>query len=139
MQISASSTLTVYHDGQFWVGLVEHIEDGKLGVARIIFGAEPSDEEILQFVVRRWEKITFCGDEEPEAPKLAKNPKRRMRDAAKALKKPAMGTKAQQALAEQRKAFKREGAQVRKTTREEEKQARFERRAEKRKRKHRGH
>ena len=25
MQISVSSTLTVYHDGQFWVGLAEHV------------------------------------------------------------------------------------------------------------------
>ncbi len=50
MQISVSSTLTVYHDGQFWVGLAEHVEDDRYGVVRIIFGAEPSDEEILQFV-----------------------------------------------------------------------------------------
>lgn len=24
MQISVSSTLTLYHDGQFWIGVVEH-------------------------------------------------------------------------------------------------------------------
>ena len=40
MQISVSSTLTVYHDGQFWVGLAEHVEDGRYGAARIVFGAE---------------------------------------------------------------------------------------------------
>ena len=34
MQISVSSTLTVYHDGQFWVGLAEHVEDGRYGAAR---------------------------------------------------------------------------------------------------------
>ena len=50
MQISVSSTLTVYHDGQFWVGLAEHVEGGRYGVARIVFGAEPPDEEILRFV-----------------------------------------------------------------------------------------
>ena len=44
MQISVSSTLTVYHDGQFWVGLAEHVEGGRYGVTRIVFGAEPSDE-----------------------------------------------------------------------------------------------
>ena len=32
MQISVSSTLTVYHDGQFWVGLAEHVEGGRYGV-----------------------------------------------------------------------------------------------------------
>ena len=47
MQISVASALTVYHDGQFWVGLAEHVEGGRYGAARIVFGAEPSDEEIL--------------------------------------------------------------------------------------------
>ena len=57
MQISVSSTLTVYHDGQFWVGLAEHVEDGRHGIARIVFGAEPSDEEILRFVTSKWAKL----------------------------------------------------------------------------------
>ena len=45
MQISVSSTLTVYHDGQFWVGLAEHVEDGRYGAARIVFGAAPPDAQ----------------------------------------------------------------------------------------------
>lgn len=139
MQISVSSTLTVYHDGQFWVGLAEHVEGGRYGAARIVFGAEPSDEEILQFVVDKWEKIPFFGDDPAEASKPAKNPKRRAREAAKALKQPAMSTKAQQALAEQREALKRESAHARSQRRADEAEARFERRKLKRKRKHRGH
>ena len=83
MQISVSSTLTVYHDGQFWVGLAEHVQDGRYGVARIVFGAEPSDEEILQFVVGKWEKLSFFGGEPTEASKPARNPKRRARGAAR--------------------------------------------------------
>lgn len=93
MQISVSSTLTVYHDGQFWVGLAEHVEGGRYGVARIVFGAEPSDEEILRFVVNKWTKLAFFGDEATETSKPAKNPKRRAREAAKALKRPAVSTK----------------------------------------------
>lgn len=139
MQISVSSTLTIYHDGQFWVGLAERVEGGRLGVARIVFGAEPSDEEILQFVVWRWEKLPFFEGDAQGAPKLAKNPKRRMREAAKALKKSAMSTKAQQALSEQREAAKAESAQTRRQRKQQEKQSRFEQRAAKRKRKHRGH
>lgn len=139
MQISVSSTLTLYHDGQFWVGIVEHSEDGKLGVARVVFGAEPSDEEVLRFIVQGWKRLSFFGSEESSASKLAKNPKRRMRDAAKALKRPAISTKSQQALANQREALKQESAKARKARREEEKQARFEQRTEKRKQKHRGH
>ena len=139
MQISVSSTLTVYHDGQFWVGLVEHVEGGRYGVSRIVFGAEPSNEEILLFVVSKWAKLSFFGHDPAEASKPAKNPKRRAREAAKALKQPAMGTKAQQALAAQREAMKRGSAQARRQRHVEKADARFEQRKLKRKRKHRGH
>ena len=139
MQISASSTLTVYHDGQFWVGLAKHVEDGRYGVARIVFGTEPSDEEILQFVVGKWEKLAFFGNDPSEASKPAKDPKRRAREAAKALRQPATGTKAQQALANQRETMMRESAQARSQRRADEAEARFEQRKLKRKQKHRGH
>ena len=139
MQISVSSTLTVYHDGQFWVGLAEHVEDGRYGAARIVFGAEPSDEEILQFVVSKWEKISFFGDEPAETRKPARNPKRRAREAAKALKQPAMSTKAQQAFANQRETMKLESAQARSQRRADEAKVRFGQRTLKRKQKHRGH
>ena len=139
MQISVSSTLTVYHDGQFWVGLAEHVEDERYGVARIVFGAEPNDEEILRFVVSEWEKLSFFGGEPAEVSKPAKNPKRRAREAAKALKQPAMSAKAQQALANQRETMKRESARARSRRRADEAEARFEQRTLKRKQKHRGH
>lgn len=108
MQISVSSALTVYHDGQFWVGLAEHVEGGRHGAARIVFGAEPSDEEILRFVVSKWAKLSFFGG-----------------DPAKA-NEPAMSTKAQQALAEQRETMKRESARTRSQRRADEAEARFE-------------
>lgn len=139
MQISVSSILTVYHDGQFWVGLAEHVKDGRYGVARIVFGGEPSNEEILQFVTSEWEKLSFFGDKVTETSKPAKNPKRRAREAAKALKQPAMSTKAQQALVAQREAMKQESAHARSRHRAEEADARYEQRKLKRKQKHRGH
>lgn len=139
MQISVSSTLTVYHDGQFWVGLAEHVEDGRYGVARIVFGAEPSDEEILQFVVGKWEKLAFFGDGPAEESKPAKNPKRRAREVSKTLKQPAMGTKAQQALASQRETMKQKSVRARSQRRADEAEARFEQRKLRRKQKHRGH
>lgn len=139
MQISVSSTLTVYHDGQFWVGLAEHVEGGRYGVARIVFGAEPSNEEILQFVTSKWAKFAFFGDEATETSKPAKNPKRRAREVSKALKQPAMGTKAQQALASQRETMKRKSVRARSQRRADEAEARFEQRKLRRKQKHRGH
>lgn len=139
MQISVSSTLTVYHDGQFWVGLAEHVEDGRYGVARIVFGAEPSNEEILHFITGKWTKLSFFGDDVTETSRPVKNPKRRAREAAKALKRPAVSTKAQQALANQHETMKRESAQARSRRRVEKADARYEQRKLKRKQKHRGH
>ena len=139
MQISVSSTLTVYHDGQFWVGLAEHVEDGRYGAARIVFGAEPSNEETLRFVVSEWETLAFFGGKPAEASKPAKNPKRRAREAAKTLKRPAVSTKAQQALAAQREAMEQESAQAKSQRHADEAEARFEQRKLKRKQKHRGH
>ncbi len=72
-QVSVSSTLTVYHDGQFWVGLAEHVEDGRYGAARIVFGEEPSNEEILRFVASKWAKLSFFGGD----PAKANEPARR--------------------------------------------------------------
>ena len=119
--------------------MAEHVEDGRYGAARIVFGAEPSNEEILRFVVSKWAKLSFFCHGPAEASKPAKNPKRRAREAAKALKQPAMSTKAQQALANQRETMKRKSAQARSQRRADEAEARFEQRKLKRKQKHRGH
>ena len=39
--------LTVYFEEPFWVGIFERIEDGKLSVAKVTFGAEPKDVLII--------------------------------------------------------------------------------------------
>ena len=139
MQISVSSTLTVYHDGQFWVGIVEHVEDGRLSACRIVFGAEPSDEEILQLVVRKWESLQLLGEADAAPLKIAKNPKRRLREAARELSRRPVSTKSQQALSEARESQKIENRARRSQAKREESEARFERRQQKKKQKRKGH
>ena len=138
-KIRVSSTLTVYHDGQFWVGAFERIENGGLSACRIVFGAEPSNEEIQELICDQWNLLRFT---EPvrgaEAPKVAANPKRRQREAARELRQKGPSTKAQQALAEEREALAKERKSDAREHREQEKQLRFEQRREKRKQKHRG-
>ncbi|MEI4525619.1 YjdF family protein [Priestia megaterium] len=46
-------SLTIYHDGQFWVGIIEVVEGGKLKAFRYVFGTEPKDTEILDFIYDR--------------------------------------------------------------------------------------
>ncbi|RHB19705.1 DUF2992 family protein [Collinsella sp. AM40-7AC] len=101
----------------------------------MVFGAELSDEEILQFATSKWAQLAFFGDEPAETRNLAKSPKCPAREASKALKHPAMGAKAQQALARQRETMKRESAHTRSQRRADEAEVRFEQR----KLKHRGH
>ena len=138
-EIRVSSALTVYHDGQFWVGTFERIEDDRLSACRIVFGAEPSNEEIQELICKRWNRLRFT---EPvggvEAPKVAVNPKRRQREAAREMKQRGPSTKAQQALAEEREAMAQERKADARERREQAKQQRFEQRQEKRKQKHRG-
>lgn len=106
-KVSVSSTLTVFHDGRFWVGVIERNESGRLAVSKTLFGAEPSNEEILRFVVEKWQDLDFS---EPivdsELSKEAANPKRRMREASKAVRRCGVSSKAQQALSEERESRK---------------------------------
>ena len=102
-KVSVSSTLTVFHDGQFWMGVVERNESGRLAVSKTLFGAEPSNEEILRFVVEKWQDLDFSEPiADSELPKETVNPKRRMREASKAVRRCGVSTKAQQALSQER-------------------------------------
>lgn len=93
--------LTVYFDGQFWIGLVESTDADRLRAARHIFGAEPSDIEVFNFVLNDMMSVaaraTVAVEVEPVV-KVVHNPKRAAREAAKIMRQPAVSTKAQAAL-----------------------------------------
>lgn len=136
-----SSTLTVYHDGQFWVGVVEHVENGMLSVARLVFGAEPSNEEVYTWVLERWTSLRLSAEAEPVGPRVGRlpgNPKRRAREAAKAMRQHGSSTASQLALARERERLKGDARSERTVRRQDEARARWEERREKRRRKHRG-
>lgn len=42
--------LTVYRDGAFWVGVAEEVTDGRYKACRHVFGTEPHDAEVLEFI-----------------------------------------------------------------------------------------
>ncbi|MCI2422056.1 YjdF family protein [Saccharopolyspora sp. K220] len=44
-----SGVFTLFHDGQFWVGIYEIHEDGHVCAARHVFGAEPTNAELAEF------------------------------------------------------------------------------------------
>lgn len=138
-KIRVSSTLTVYYDGQFWVGMFECVEEGRLSVCRVVFGAEPSNEEIQELICKRWCELRFTRPvTHEEAPRQASNPKRRQREAAREMKGRGPSTRAQQALSEEREAKSRQRKADAREKREAERQQRFELRQHKRKERHRG-
>ena len=110
-----SSKLTVFFEDPFWVGVFERVSCGKLSAAKVTFGAEPKDYEVLEFINRNYYKLQFSPEIETVVKDTRKNPKRVQRDAKKQTLETGIGTKSQQALKvkqeqnkQERKAISRE-------------------------------
>ncbi len=131
--------LTVFFDDPFWVGVFERIEDGKLSVCKVTFGAEPMDYDAWIFVLRYYFELGFSPAIETGTRQAADNPKRRIRNAGRQLENKGIGTKSQQALQKQREEMKEEHRQISREQRDAEAQRKFEMRQAKKKEKRRGH
>ncbi|MFQ7010905.1 MAG: YjdF family protein [Oscillospiraceae bacterium] len=130
--------LTVLFEPPFWIGLCEREEDGQYAVCRIVFGAEPREQEVYAFVLatgtgcasaRRWRR-----DDSRAAPQSQARSEIR-----RALTPAGIGTKAQQALGLQREQGKAARRVQTRAEREREQARQFQLRQTKRKEKHRGH
>ena len=132
-------TLTVYFDEPFWVGVFERMEDGRLSVCKVTFGAEPKDYEVWAFVLEHYHQLTFSPAIEANTRQAADNPKRRQRNAGKQMARTGVGTKSQQALQMQLEQNKQE----RRAKSREQKLAEAERlfalKQQKKREKHKGH
>ncbi|MGR6763054.1 YjdF family protein [Paenibacillus sp. T2-29] len=134
--------LTIYHDGQYWVGVMEEQDQGKLKAARYIFGTEPKDEEILHFIREEmWELVSRLSQEVAikwsETKKV--NPKRLARQAAYELRRKGVSSNAQEALKLEYEKRKLEKRTYSKQQRESMKARIRELKEKKAKEKHRGH
>ena len=74
-----SGKLTVYFEDPFWVGVFERISDGKLYVSKVTFGPEPSEQEIMDFILKSYTSLRFSPAVDMEPKQHADNPKRRQR------------------------------------------------------------
>ena len=133
------ASLTVFFEDPFWVGVFERIEDGKLSVCKVTFGAEPKDYEVLDYILHHYYELVFSPAIETEIRQAADNPKRRNRNARKQLENTGIGTKSQQALKRQREEMKTERRQISRKEREAEAQRRYVMKQEQKKEKRRGH
>ena len=104
----ASGKLTVYFEEPFWVGVFERIEDGKLSVAKVTFGAESKDYEVQEYIQKYYFSLKFSPAVDTVVKDIKRNPKRMQREAKKQMQETGIGTKSQQALKLQQEQNKQE-------------------------------
>jgi hypothetical protein len=135
------AVFTVCFEDPFWVGVLESEEDGRLTVARHVFGAEPSNAELRDFMLYRFAFMrrstqVFAGAARGHSAHY--NPKRAQREAMRDAGRPS-STKAQAALSAAQSELKAEREAFSREERRAEAERRFELRSEKRKSRRAGH
>ena len=154
---SISAQFTLYFDGRFWVGVLECRERHHGGdvngqaitvrAARHVFGAEPSDVELYDFLLTHGgaliDRAAACPPVPASKPVNSSsaprpNPKRAARQAAKEAARVRPSTAAQAALATAREESSARGARNRSRRRRQEADEAWARRRERAKRRHRG-
>ena len=134
-----SGKLTVYFEEPFWVGIFERIEDGKLSVSKVTFGAEPKDYEVQEYVQKYYFSLKFSPAVDAVAKDIKRNPKRMQREAKKQMQEIGIGTKSQRALKLQQEQNKQERKVRSQEKKEAEKLRMFELKQQKKREKHKGH
>ena len=88
------SSFTVLFQPPFWVGIAERWEEAGYSAARVVFGPEPTEPQLYEWLLGEWHRLRFSPSAEGERPVTErKNPKRAQREAR---------TRAQEALSRQR-------------------------------------
>jgi len=131
--------LTVYFDDPFWVGVFERNDEDGYRVSRVVFGSEPKEGELYEYIQKEYKNLDFGRPIESQVVIVRKkNFKRMQRDVRKEVYEQGAGTKAQQAVKLQMALNKKERQVKSREQREEERMLQFKMKQEKRKRKHRG-
>ncbi|WHH57862.1 YjdF family protein [Petroclostridium sp. X23] len=132
--------LTVYFDDPFWIGVFERVENEELMTCRIVFGPEPKDYEVYEFVLKNYHQLKFSRPVAiKEATETKVNPKRLQRKIKKAVENRGISTKAQEAIRLEREANKLERKSKSKRQKELEKELQFQKKQQKKKEKKKGH
>jgi hypothetical protein len=116
--------LTILFDAPYWIGLLEDERDGCLYVARHIFGAEPSDPEVYEFIQRDFAPLCrqmTVGVPIESSSQRHVNPKRKQREVRRELAQAGISTRSQDAIRLQLEQNKQERRQESRQQREEHK------------------
>lgn len=130
---------TLLFQPPFWVGLAERWDAEGYRVSRTVFGPEPTQPQLYQWLLANWHRLEFSAPAEDGGPRpVSANPKRARRQAARALQARGTGTQAQRALAAQRERDARAREAERRAARRTQEEERFQLRKQKKREKRRG-
>src|SRR5690349_6883937 len=97
--------LTIYHDGQYWVGVLEQQNNNQLKAVKWLFGTEPKDTEVLEFVIHQanplLEHTHHSIDHLAKDTERRINPKRLARMVGKEVRSRGISTYAEEAMKQQ--------------------------------------
>lgn len=133
-----SVVVRVFFEDPFWIGLVEVLEDQQWMTARIVYGSQPGNAEVLEILRKNYDHLMFSPTLEQKQHHKPMGFKRMQRQAQQEMKAIGIATKSQQAL----KLLQEETRGLRKARQKEHKQLKkqmqYEQRKQKSKKRHRG-
>jgi hypothetical protein len=139
----ATVKATIFFEKRFWVGTFERTDKEGYAVARHIFGGEPSDPEIHEFVLEHYHELKFGEAKEITIQIQRMNPKRVQREVRREMAKmketSQPSTLAQDYMREEVEKKKKEKKSISIAQKQARKDDQFSLKQDKRKEKHRGH
>jgi hypothetical protein len=132
-------TINIFFEDPFYVGIFERIIDGSLEVAKVIFGSEPSDQEVYNLIIKDSRKIKFSKPLEIDLRSDKKvNPKCLKHKIQKEIRQPEISTKSQQALKSQMESIKKNSKDLKRKNKLMLEDYKYQKKLEKKKLKHKG-
>jgi hypothetical protein len=133
--------LTIFFDSPFWVGVLEEEHAGTLYAARQVFGAEPSDQQVYEFVLHDLAALRaqmVAGVTAADRPVKRLNPKRLQREIRRDLARAGVSSKAHEALRLQLEQHKQSRQEITREQRDAEREHKRAIQRDKARQKHRG-
>jgi hypothetical protein len=134
-------TLTIFFEQAFWKALIQRVSGGSLSTATHIFGSEPTDIEVDEWIRKSWDDLLFSPAvpfHEPESTTRTTR-KGATRIARKSLKRSAITPEIREAARAQRQLRKKESAKESRAKEQLLSEHKRELKARRAKERHRGH
>ncbi|MCB1118054.1 MAG: YjdF family protein [Chlamydiia bacterium] len=134
---------TIFFEKRFWVGVFERTDKEGYAAARHIFGKEPSDQEVYDFILNQFHELKFGEAKEISIQIQRMNPKRVQREVRREMERVKATTKsstlAQDYMREEIEKKKKEKKSISSAQKQAWKEEQFSLKQSKKKAKHRGH